>query len=291
MTDTNSLVVEIAGLVFEIVCDIPLGLTKLEHTYRDFGSSSEPDVRIQLHYAGIPHLQLDDAEMLFDSGATWSLYRQGARRVFVLRSEPAGAEAYCVAVFDAQFKHGNVFTRILPNGTIPNPLEYPLSEVLMVCLLAQGRGLMVHACGVNDRGHGSLFAGNSTHRKSTMARLWREHATILNDDRIVLRRDGAKIWMYGTPWHGNYSEVSPQGIALDALFFLRHAEANEAVPLKPAQALSMLLTRSFPPLWDAAGMEFTLDFCAQVVASVPCSELGFVPTPEIVDYVRCVKLA
>ena len=43
------------------------------------------------------------------------------------------------------------------------------------------------------------------------------------------------------------------------------------------------------PLWDAAGMRFTLDFCAQLVADVPCYELGFVPDEHVLDVVRCAS--
>jgi hypothetical protein len=51
----------------------------------------------------------------------------------------------------------------------------------------------------------------------------------------------------------------------------------------------MLLARSFPPLSDADGMRFTLDFCAQLVDAVPCFELGFVPGKDVLDIVRCVS--
>jgi len=148
---------------------------------------------------------------------------------------------------------------------------------------------MVHACGIDDGGRGYLFAGNSTHGKTTMARLWQDEALILNDDRIVLRRRGGRFWMYGMPWHGDYTGVSPQGVPLDKVFFLRHAEANEVHRREDVAACSMLLTRCFPPLWDAEGMRFTLDFCAQLVADVPCYELGFVPDKNVLDLVRCVE--
>jgi hypothetical protein len=159
----------------------------------------------------------------------------------------------------------------------------------MVCLLAQGRGLMMHACGIDDGGRGYLFAGNSTHGKTTTARLWKNHATILNDDRIVLRHREGRFWMYGTPWHGDYSGVSPHGVPLEKIFFLRHAQANAAHPSHGTAAVSMLLARAFPPLWDQTGMLFTLDFCAELVKTVPSYELGFVPNDDILDYVRCLS--
>jgi hypothetical protein len=148
---------------------------------------------------------------------------------------------------------------------------------------------MVHACGIDDGGRGYLFAGNSTHGKTTMAGLWQDRAVILNDDRIVLRQREDRFWMYGTPWHGDHTQVSPHGVPLDRLFFLRHAGDHCAWRKEGALASSMLLARCFPPLWDADGMRFTLDFCARLTEAVPCYELGFRPDPGVVEYVRCVR--
>ena len=147
---------------------------------------------------------------------------------------------------------------------------------------------MVHACGVDDGGRGYLFAGNSTHGKTTIARLWGHEASILNDDRIVLRKRAGRFWMYGTPWHGEYTATSPQGVPLEKIFFLRHAQLNTTSRKKGAAASAMLLARCFPPFWDAPCMEFTLDFCAELVDAVPCYELGFIPDKGVLETVRRV---
>jgi len=94
----------------------------------------------------------------------------------------------------------------------------------MVCLLSQNRGLLVHAFGVDDGGRGLLFAGNSTHGKSATACLWKDRAAVLNDDRI---------WMYGTPWHGDYDGVAPHGVPLEKLIFLHHAPVDCPLPARP----------------------------------------------------------
>jgi hypothetical protein len=223
----------------------------------------------------------------------WSLYHLDGRNVFVLRSPPSNAQPYRVAVFDAEYRRGTVHSQTLdpelsPDDLLPNPLEYPLSEVLMVCLLARERGVMVHACGIDDDGRGYLFAGNSTHGKSTLARLWKDRGTVLNDDRIVLREREGRFWMYGTPWHGDYTGVSPHGVPLEKVFFLRHDVTTNARPQTGVVAASKLLARCFPPLWDEAGMAYTLDLLGRLVADVPCYDLGFLPDGEVVDFVRCV---
>lgn len=240
----------------------------------------------------MPDISLADAEKVFDSKMLWGLYKIGNRHVFMV-SDGVPRRVIRIAVFNEDFRHGDVFSLLdgcdLQRKDLPNPLEFPLSEVLMVCLLAKGRGLMVHACGICDNGRGYLFAGNSAHGKSTLANLWKEEAMVLNDDRIILRLRKGRFWMYGTPWHGDYNGVSPQGVPLDKIFFLRHAENNSADPKKGVSASAMILARCFPPLWDPEGMRYTLDFCSQLAEEVPCYELGVVPDRHILDFVRCME--
>ena len=287
-------VVRIANIVFAMSSEQPIELIRLEDAYRDFLCTGEPEVTIRASYTGLPQIPLRNEDRVFDSEMVWSLYRSGGRNILALKSPVSGPLPYRIAAFDDDFRHGEVYnlnpeSDPTQDGFLSNPLEFPLSEVLMVCLLARGRGLMIHACGIDDGGRGYLFAGNSTHGKSTMAGLWKDEGLILNDDRIVLRLHDGHFWMHGTPWHGDYTDVSPQGVPLERVFFLRHEEANRTDRKEDATAATMLLTRCFPPLWDEEGMRFTLDFCAQLVADVPCYELGFVPDMGIVDFVRTVK--
>ena len=54
----------------------------------------------------------------------------------------------------------------------------------------------------------------------------RRGTRVLSDDRIVAApAPGPALWMYGTPWHGSGRFASPEGAPLDAVFFLRQADA------------------------------------------------------------------
>ena len=286
------LIVEIANIVFSISSDHPIAHIELEQAYQDFLSNSSPDINIRASYGFLPSNVLENKDRVFDSGVHWSLYALRGKHVFVLRR--AGLP-YRIAMFDKDYQNGEVYTSSAEcslyssSDVLPNPLEYPLSEVLMICLLGRERGLMAHACGINDNGKGYLFAGNSTHGKSTMAEVWKNKATILNDDRIVLRCRDGRFWMYGTPWHGEYTDVSSHGVPLEKIFFLGHGQNNRVKRRQGVVASSMLLARSFPPLWDRNGMQFILNFCAELVHIVPCYELDFVPDISIVEYVRSVS--
>lgn len=292
-----ALKVEIAGIVFSVSSDRRVEPAGLNNACRNFlCCSKEQEVTLHYRYGRLPRVPLREEDILFGTSRTglWSLYRSEGQNIFALRSPADGSAApYCIALFSPDFRKGEIFRLLRDDEGTSDALQadlmsYPLSEVLMVCLLAQGRGLMAHACGIDDHGRGYLFAGNSTHGKSTMARLWKENAVVLNDDRIVIRRREGRFWMYGTPWHGDYSGVSPSGVPIEKIFFLRHAGANEAGHREGISAASMLLTRCFAALWDAEGMRFTLDFCAQMVETVPCFELGFAADRNILDFVRGV---
>ncbi len=194
------------------------------------------------------------------------------------------------AILQSDFKAGDIHVPAEGAGhRFPFPLNYPLAEVLMINLLSKGRGAMVHACGIDDSGGGYLFLGNSTHGKSTIAKLWsKNQATVLNDDRIIVREKDGEFWMYGTPWPGEYKEVSPEGLPIQKIFFLRHGEKNSAVPKNGAEAVTMLLARCFPAFWDKEGMDYTLGLCHRLVSKIPCYELNFVPDGNIFNFVKNV---
>lgn len=285
----KQLKLKIGGIVLALIPDGPHCEFELEEGYRAFVTNDQPEVLLHIHYGRLPKLKL--GEKVFDSGGVWDLYRSEGEWVVSLHSPSLGSQPYRLAIFKPGFRHGDIYIEAHGPGPCPFPLNYPLAEVLMVNLLSQGLGVMLHACGISDGGQGMLFTGTSGEGKSTLAEIWkgREGVTILSDDRVIVRKRGHRFWAYGTPWHGDARLASPQGIPLRKLFFIRHARGNEVAPIKPAEAVPRLLVRSFPPFWDAEGMAFTLDFLSQLSQAVACYELGFVPNGSIVDFVRSLK--
>jgi len=146
----------------------------------------------------------------------------------------------------------------------------------------------VHACGIVHGGKGFLFAGESGAGKSTLAGWWNgeTNTEILSDDRIIVRKQGGKFWMYGTPWHGDARIGSPRRIRLNRIFFLRHGRDNSVRAVATATAVMQLLKCSFPPFWDASGMEFTMDFFGELAATVACHEFDFTPDKRAIDSIK-----
>jgi hypothetical protein len=233
---------------------------------------------------------VETKDQVFDSGSVWQLHRDDTGHLFRFRSPVYGTIPYKEARFNADFScgelslHEGYFDRNKP----VYPLEYPLDELLIVNLLAQGRGVEVHACGVEDTdGRGYLFIGHSGAGKTTMARQWpTEGVKILSDDRIILRSAAGRIWMYGTPWHGEAELACATRTELSEILFLGRGDHDEVVPLPQARAVARLMACSFLPFYDAAGLAYTLSLFQEITDSVPCGEIRFVPKPSVIEFVR-----
>jgi hypothetical protein len=289
----------IGGIAFAVTTGDPRLKLGTEGALRPFlVDGGEPEVRLRAARADrcVP----PPGEKLFDAGTLWQLHRQGEGYLFRFTAPCFGPEPYKTASFNVDFTYGEICLRdgIHQKTEAVYPLEYPLDELLMMNLLARGRGIEVHGCGVEDAdGKGYLFLGQSGAGKSTMARLWTAGETtaqapyILSDDRIILRMRGGRLWMYGTPWHGEAELASPRRSPVHRIFFLGRGAGNEMRPLAQPGAIARILARSFIPFHSHAGLAFTLEFLQQVTASVPCVDFRFVPDRRAVDAVRNAALS
>lgn len=261
---------------------------RIDFPYRLFVTKEKPDVFLKVHSSSPPEYKVD--EKVFDSAGNWSLYR--SQNKYILKDSLRQVRQI---VLDSDFKAGDIYLKKVQKKS-PFALAYPLDEVLIINLLSQGRGAILHACGVSDKGRGLIFAGVGGAGKTTMANLWEsqiaddksqnEGVTVLSDDRLIIRKLNGHFWIYGTPWHGDVKICSPDRAPLERVLFLRHTENNSIKKISLSEAMSRLIVCSFSPFWDKKGMEFTLEFCAELAQRLPCYELGFVPDRSVLDFVR-----
>jgi hypothetical protein len=274
------------------------GFLLAEPGYDKFISREGPQVCLSHNWGSLP--ELGDWEQVFDSEGVWKLYRKiktngGTRHGIALYSPVFGLEPYQVTIFDEDYLRGDITTSAsyFPGNAIPFPLRYPLAELIMINLLSQGRGVLLHACGIKVRdgssmdGQGILFAGVSGAGKSTTARLWegRPDISLLSDDRVILRKKDDGFWIYGTPWHGDADASSAEAAPLTHIFILEHSERNQARALTPVALAARLFVRSFPTFWERRGIEYTLKVLDDLSQTVPGHTLGFVPNSSVVDFI------
>jgi hypothetical protein len=241
------------------------------------------------------------ARELFDSGSLWRLYENNTGFQFDFTAPAFGERPYKRLFVDCRFRHATLqMNRESFSGLYrsPDPLEYPLDELLIMHRLTQERAIELHGLGiVGPDGASNLFVGHSGAGKSTTARLWTSlhKVEVLSDDRIIVREDkvredklhedATEIFMYGTPWHGEAHFALPQRAPLQRIFVLEHGHGNTLTRLTRSQMVAELFARSFVPFHSHEYVDSALSFLERVADTVPCYRYSFEPDQRAVERV------
>ena len=276
--------IRIADVPIAVESDARLPDWEILPAYRPFVSDRDAEIVLGLH-SGIP--DIPTGRQVFDSSPIWTLdshddtsvfkmfnHFTGLKRMLVLPPDLRRADLY----FEEKYDH------------FMGPFAGPAMELLMINYLARAGGAILHACSIARRGKGYLFAGESGAGKSTLATLWdrQQGVEVLSDDRTIVRKQDGQFWMYGTPWHGETPFGSPRGMKLEKVFFLRHGQKNAIQPLSRAASVLRLLQCSFPPFWDAAGMESAMALFEVLATRISCIELTFKPDDSAIEFLEDV---
>jgi hypothetical protein len=278
----KQITLEIAGVCIEIESEDGIDDWDIDSAYRPFVSNRKAEIHLTMR-RGIPSPSI--SEQVFDSLPIWTLHRQGDTTAFKIFSQLNGQNR--ILSFDPDIRAANLY---FPDadGAFVDPFYGPTLELLMIQYLAQDRGMIMHACGIDDGGRGMLFVGESGAGKSTISKLWhqRNGAAIFSDDRVILRQKDGEYWMYGTPWHGDAGFALPRSVKLEHVYFLQHDQNNAVRALDRSETVAEFLKASFPPFWDSDGVAFAMAFFSDLSEAVPCQALSFKPDASIVDFVK-----
>lgn len=250
--------------------------------------SADADILVDVDWTD--QIDLFRGDEIFDSGKTWKLFRDSDGLRFAFSSPVFEHGPYREARISDSFTTVNVRldSRLRDAGRFFDPLEFPLEEIFVLGYLSRGRGVLVHACGIVDSdGRGHLFLGHSGAGKTTISRLWDQTpgVRLLSDDRIIVRADGGGLRMYGTPWHGEAEYAVAESAPISRVYVLEHGSSNEMRPLGAAEAVACMFARGFPPFFDAAAIEFILEFYSRLAHEVPCAAFAFVPDSTATELV------
>lgn len=289
----------IAGIIVSLESRFPLEADDHLERASDFiyRGKRPSDMVIEVEPAAkLPSLAR--AERLFrtihyDNGEeNWSFWRRGRDLIYAC---PLQGKEH-VVFLDQDFARGRAFliNQRRDRAWKASYLVYDFLQVLLIAYLARrGSGVILHSAGVKDGKKGFLFAGKSGAGKSTSSRIWHEsaRATVLNDDRIIIRKAGRRFLMHAAPWHGEFNDYLADHIRpvrLDHLFIIHHAARNKAEPLGPAQAFSCLYPALFPVFWDKELLGSQVSFCASLTRRVPCWRMGWVNDARVIGFVRAL---
>ena len=277
----------VGGVTLAVRAARPTPALLLPQRFRPFVPSRGADIALRLTPDPVPAVSASD--LRFDSGGTWRVYRRDRGLLYVFRP-PIGEGPPARAVLtDLSRRRGTLYLPPSAAGRSRGfALSYPLDELLFQHHLAHAGGLVLHACGVAIGGRAVLFCGRSGAGKTTLARLFRRvlpAATVLSDDRIVVRRRGRSWRAFGTPWHGSGRFATAGSAPVAAVAFLEQSRGTRLLPIPVANAAVRLLAQSFPPLWEREGIARSLRTATAMAAEVPAYLLRFEPDRGAVEAV------
>jgi hypothetical protein len=164
-----------------------------------------------------------------------------------------------------------------------DPLEYPLDGLILYYITVINGDIMIHASGVNNAGHGYIFSGVSGKGKSTMATLWEKSgARVIHDDRLIIRNTGNGYRMYNTPVYNN---DEPRESILNKIFIIEHGPENKLIPLKGANAVTLVMANCIQHNWGPDIIARLLGSISIMCGTIPVSKLIFKPDRSIIDLI------
>jgi len=291
---------KIADVVIQFRSKSPLekrDKNDFEERYQKFFYSGGRAAQIIINVHVTDKLPNTDGEVIFvtthylDHSENWRLIKKN--NTFIYLTSVEGKEQ---AIFFNQ-KFNRVDAYLLSKKQVhswhPSDIIYDFLQVLLITYFtARGEGIFTHSVGIKDiNREGLIFTGKSGCGKSTTARIWHRYsgAKVLNDDRIIIRRRKNKFIIYGSPWHGDFSdylESVPDSAELKKLFFIRHAPRNSAQKINPKEAFKLLYPAFFAPFWNKKALGNATTFSIALLKSVPAYRLGFAKGRKIIGFVR-----
>jgi hypothetical protein len=214
----------------------------------------------------------------------WRLSRSGSKNVLTVGPAQKKGSTGNVVVFNSDYSAGTMYQE-----SVSELFRRFIDQFLVINLLSRRDGFLLHASGVVWNGKGICFIGPSGAGKSTLLDLFGKEVpreSLLNDDRVALRRSAGKWRVFGTPWYGESRVSSPAGASLSTLFFIRHSKKNYVRKLSGPEVCRHLMVQALVPLWDEEATSNVLSTFEDLISSIPAYELGFLPDESAVSLVK-----
>jgi len=160
-----------------------------------------------------------------------------------------------------------------------NTFESFLRIVCSLVLLKEN-GFCIHASSLIRNGKAYVFPGESEAGKTTIVRLSPE-AILLTDEISIIRRIKNTPIAYGTPFRSNL-EICGSNVSAPAkgIYFPVKDKKNYICKLSDKSALAKLLSNVVIFGEDHNLMQKAFYLANDLVASLPCYDLHFLPEPS-----------
>ena len=115
-------------------------------------------------------------------------------------------------------------------------------------LLSDYNAMLFHGSTVMYNGKAYIFTAPSGTGKSTHTRLLKEYLgdklTYINDDKPIIKIEGEKVMVYGSPWNGKHGLGENVSAPLGAICVVSRAEENSIEEVSPIKFMKILFEQS-----------------------------------------------
>lgn len=285
-TQQNSLTLVIAGFSIGLYSDSEI---ELENGYGPFVSEQtdvEEDIKIEC-ISGLPSFSFVDEKATFTAENKhqkfYSIYNVGTNLGFVIYNQQTKNEIQQIALLDESFTNWKIYSTPTPDNKLI-PLNYPMGPIVMHYMTLKADAVMMHASCAFDGNKARIFTGFSGAGKSTMSKIWFDAGNvIINDDRIVIRREGSDYYVYNTPM---YYDDNPKKAPLSSIFLISHSPENKIEQYTGALAVTSVMAFSIQNNFNEKFVEKRIDFFNKLCSNILVYKLGFVPDQSIVHFIK-----
>lgn len=276
----------IADFTIHLFGDAPLYMDEGYTPFLKEMNGSVPDMDVEC-ISGIPANLFDGCETLFEAKSDqqrfYTVVKYGDGLGFKLYNQQTYDEIQQLAVLDETYKHWKIYSIPMEDGRL-EPMKYPMGPIMLYYLVVNNNAIMIHSSGIFDGKKGRIFTGFSGTGKSTMAEQWKKcGSSIVNDDRMIVRKGADGFYMHNTPMY--YFDL-PKSAPVHAIHLIRHFPENMTQRITGAKAVSKVMAFCIQNNFDRQFIQNYIGFISELCEGVGIYETGFVPDHSIVRYLQ-----
>lgn len=269
----------IAELSFSL--EGPPAVESLLPSYAPFRVHDCDDVIFEAHIEfGAAEVQASSLVGVFDSGgATYRVsFDVNENYIFEILTPRESVRAATLFV-DRTFSEAKIFVE-------PTSSSLGLNNSLMVVYAFSSvrfNALLMHSSVVSNEGYAFLFLGTSGTGKSTHSSMWLKNipgTELMNDDNPVLRVQGAKVFVYGSPWSGKTPCYKNVMAPVGAIVKIAQHPLNEISLLDSLNSFAVMTSSCSRLKWDKVISNQIFDTITKVVYLTNIFQLNCRPDAE-----------
>lgn len=282
---------KIGGFTIQVNSELPIGPNTFHQKFNQFEVRKPGNDLIVINHYFNKRMDADTSygDPIYQK-RPWKIYQQKDRIIYewitqgtdlpegdYFRKIYANKDHSVIDIY-----HDDYLTKAYKKGNLQDLTHLPTDQILLSRFLAFHEACLLHSLALSYKGNGYLFIGHSGAGKTTMAQIMKPEATILSDDRNIIRKHKDDYRIYGT-WRTNeLNDISTGSASLKGIFFLNQAKTNKLDQLKDIkpifyQLMDHLIKSLITPDW----MMKSMDFVEQIANDIKCYNLYFDKSGDI----------